>query len=240
MKNFRTACLLATALLAGCNTSDALVPRESVGTGGMQTSPVTQEETAYLARSAQPESASTAPLRQPLPPPQNTLEAQARALESGAAVSPAASPPLSGQTPLQQAAQQTLAPQTAALPAASGQTIRFLPIIGAPVQAVTPLSRQLGSSARASGLTIKGTNDTDARHVLKGYLSAFADGGSIKVVYVWDVLDGEGVRLHRIQGEESVAGKGADPWAAVPAATMESIGSKTISAYREWLASAQG
>ena len=48
---------------------------------------------------------------------------------------------------------QTAQMQTAKAGTAASGSIRFLPIIGAPVQAVTPLSRQLGAEARANGLT---------------------------------------------------------------------------------------
>lgn len=231
MRHFRAALLLAPLIMAGCNTSDALVPREEIG-AGTQTSPVTQADTARLAQSAQPETASS--YSQPMPPPQNTLEAQAQALQAGAATSPNASAPLGAAARAEDAGGSTLASLPPAAPEA--RTIRFLPIIGAPVQAVTPLSRQLGSTARSSGLTIRGTNDTTASHILKGYLSAYADGKNITVIYVWDILDPNGARLHRIQGQESVPGKAADPWAAVPAQTMETIGAKTIFTYREWLA----
>lgn len=225
---------LSMIALAGCNTSDALVPPEDL-TAAHNSAPVTQAETARIAAepisSYGPRSAGTA---SPLPAPQNTLEAQARALEGGASVSPAASQPMPGP--------MAGAPDQASLqpPAHGRATIRFMPIIGAPVQAVTPLSRQLGASARASGLTIKGSNDTGADHILKGYLSAYADGGQTVVVYVWDVLDASGGRLHRIQGQETAPASRGDPWSGVPAATMQAIGEKTVSAYRQWLASRAG
>lgn len=134
--------------------------------------------------------------------------------------------------------------QQASLPppgaAADGNTIRFLPIIGAPVEAVTPLSRQLGTEARANGLTIKGSGDTDTAYILKGYLSTFADGPQITVSYVWDVLDSTGGRLHRIQGTESVPLKRGDPWAAVPPAVMQKIASKTIAEFNSWRQSRSG
>ena len=134
------------------------------------------------------------------------------------------------------AGQASLAP-----PSAAGTgTVRFLPIIGAPVQSVTPLSRQLGAAARASGLTIKSSADASAEHMLKGYLSAYTDGGKTVVVYVWDVLDGSGNRLHRIQGQETAPASKGDPWATVPASTMQTIGDKTISAYRQWLTNRSG
>lgn len=220
--------MLALTLLGSCNTNDALIPPEDL-TAAQNSTPVTQADTARIA-AAQP----VPTYSQPLPPPQNTLEAQAQALSSGASASPAASQPVGGQlTPTGQA---SLAPSIAT----STGTVRFLPIIGAPVQAVTPLSRQLGAAARAGGLTIKSSTDASAEHMLKGYLSAYTDGGKTVVVYVWDVLDGNGNRLHRIQGQETAPASKGDPWATVPASTMQTIGDKTISAYRQWLTSRSG
>ncbi len=108
------------------------------------------------------------------------------------------------------------------------------------MQAVTPLSKRLGAEARSSGLTIRSASDNSASHILKGYFSAMNDAGRTTVIYVWDVLDGSGARLHRIQGQESVDGTAADPWAAVPAQTMEGIAQKTIRQYIDWRGSAPG
>jgi hypothetical protein len=125
-------------------------------------------------------------------------------------------------------------PRTAMLSPSGASTVRFLPIIGAPVQAVTPLSRQLGAEARSHGLSIKSSNDNSSAYILKGYLSAFSDSGKVTVVYVWDVLDNSGARLHRIQGQESVPSEATDPWAVVPASVMQQIASKTITEFSSW------
>ena len=146
--------------------------------------------------------------------------------------------------PQQQAADdQQPEQQQASLPPAAdagGNSIRFLPIIGAPVEAVTPLSRQLGADARSLGLTIKSSSDASAGYILKGYLSAFEDGPQISVTYVWDVLDNNGNRLHRIQGAESAPLKRGDPWTAVPSAVMQKIASKTMSEFNSWRNSSGG
>ncbi|WP_426227251.1 hypothetical protein [Pararhizobium sp. DWP3-4] len=119
-------------------------------------------------------------------------------------------------------------------PAATAGTIRFLPIIGAPVEVVTPLSKQLGAEARSHGLTIKAASDTSSQHILKGYFSALNDGGKTTVVYVWDVLDGTGNRLHRIQGQDTVNATAANLWSVVPPQTMQAIATKTINEYLSW------
>ncbi|WP_066174708.1 hypothetical protein [Hoeflea olei] len=112
--------------------------------------------------------------------------------------------------------------------------IRFMPVIGAPVNAVTPLSRQLAVEARNRGLAILSASDPGGEHVLKGYFSADNFDGKTTVFYVWDVLDAAGNRMHRIQGQESVAGGPGDPWATVPADVMERIAARSIAEYAAW------
>ncbi|MEB3042156.1 hypothetical protein [Rhizobium mulingense] len=255
--------LFVMALLTACNTTDALTPQVGIGesSGGAPSSPVTQREAESLAGTRQPVFAagsqpngyhpaynqSPGAYRPGSGAPPTTMQEQADALSRNS-TSPAASAPIEGQTPpaatgpgFQAQTSQALdaqPQQTAALtPGASsarGNTVRFLPIIGAPVQAVTPLSRQLGAEARAHGLSIKSSNDTSSDYILKGYLSAFSDDGKVTVVYVWDILDSGGARLHRIQGQENVSTAAADPWAGVPASVMQQIASKTIAEFTSW------
>ena len=101
-------------------------------------------------------------------------------------------------------------------------------------------AKRLGAEARSNGLTIRSASDSSTKYILKGYFSAMNDNGQTTVVYVWDVLDSSGARMHRIQGQETVSGNAADPWAAVPARTMEGIASKTIRQYLDWRGSAPG
>lgn len=228
--------LIPALALSGCNTTDALTPRADVG-GGTQvaSSPVTQSDTDQMAGVSAGQQSLAG--QEYATPPQNTLEAQAQALAAGGQpMQPP--PPVGGVTTQSQPAAQASSPaptQTAALAPAKG-TIRFLPIIGAPIQAVTPLSRQLGAEARAHGLAIKGSNDPAADHILKGYFSAFSEGGRVTIIYVWDILNQSGSRLHRIQGQEVVPSSATEAWAGVPASLMQQIATKTINEYTSWLA----
>ncbi len=249
MMGFRlvTAVLASVLTLAAtaCSTTDVLTPQVDVG-NGQQTTQTVQNNRLPPANAGNgnylraPESTGQYPAAPSTgySSPQNTLEAQAQALGAGSQQGQALrAPDQTLQPPAGQQQQMPAAgqPQVAALPpSGNGNTIRFLPIIGAPVQAVTPLSRQLGAEARAAGLTIKGASDASSDHMLKGYFSAFSDAGSVTVVYVWDVLDANGGRLHRIQGQESVSSRATDPWAAVPASVMQQIATKTMAEYTAW------
>jgi hypothetical protein len=117
--------------------------------------------------------------------------------------------------------------------------LRFAPIVGAPIAAATPLSQRLSALAKEKGITLGTAADTDNTHIMKGYFSALPDGNQTTIIYVWDVLDPAGTRLHRIQGQEKVPGGGADPWSTVPPKTMEGIADKAIQGYLAWVSGAK-
>ncbi|MDQ1196227.1 hypothetical protein [Agrobacterium sp. SORGH_AS 787] len=219
--------------LSACNTSDALTPQVNVGHNQTASTPVNQGDLDQMAAAADRSGSGVAP-QVPAYAPQNTLQAQAQAMTSGVQYGQ----PVSRQPQQPRATQPQQ--QTAALASSGAASIRFLPIIGAPVQAVTPLSRQLGAEARAKGLTILPSADTSATNILKGYLSAFEDGGKVTVVYVWDILDANGARLHRLQGQEAVASRGGDPWSAVTDGVMQKIAAKTLDDYQAWRQNGRG
>lgn len=231
------ACMLSL-LLAGCNT-DGLTPQAEVPGANQttQSTPVDQQtKVAEVQQDQKPMIDADPDQTTTVRSPQNTLEAQAQAIDEGQDNPSETKSKLPGNLGANLYKTESETTKVASLYSAktSEGSIRFLPIIGAPVQSVTPLSKELGASARGNGLTIKSSNDQTAEHVLKGYLSAFSDGGKVTVVYVWDVLDNSGARLHRIQGQESVKGDGADAWSAVPPEVMKEIGIATIAEYMKW------
>jgi hypothetical protein len=257
----RLAVVGLIAILSGCNSTDALTPQVDVG-GGFSSPPVTQSDLDQM-------SAETAPATVPVTTTTTTTVTQQTAFTNPTGAGGSTGADTAGTLQAQadaltrnnagndsgvrdearQTAERSLAAETsggteevaAVSPAPVAQeTVRFLPIIGAPVEAVTPLSRRLGAEARTNGLTIRSASDNSSKYILKGYFSAMNDGGKTTVVYVWDVLDGSGARLHRIQGQDSVAGTASDPWAAVPASTMEGIAQRTIREYLDWRGTSPG
>ncbi|WP_309083227.1 hypothetical protein [Chelativorans sp.] len=135
--------------------------------------------------------------------------------------------------------QTTVGAQGSAATAAATQDARlqFAPVIGAAAEATQPLSSRLSARAGQRGLTLAGGSD-GATHIIKGYFSTMTDEKGTTVVYVWDVLDPAGNRLHRIQGQEKAAA-GAEGWSAVTGATMETIADRTIEELAAWLQGSQ-
>jgi len=164
------------------------------------------------------------------PPPQQAATAT---LPQTAATAPAQPAPAA-----QPSANTTAAAAAPSAAIAAADTLRFLPIIGAPSDKLQPLSARLGESARAAGLSIVAMDDDKADLSLKGYFSAVDQEGVVSVIYVWDVIGANGVRLHRIQdrqASETGGFSGSDPWAGVSADMMAAIGQKSIGSLLAWL-----
>lgn len=222
----RLAFLGLALAVQGCTGTDALNgirPQAGVPGGATQT-------TALAA----PSGGGVAP------------QAQAPAAQGQTALAPATQPQSQSQVerapvsaPQQQQPQQTQsapqATQQAALP--SGSSVQFAPVIGATPQALAALSRGLTSRAAARGLNI---TQGSAPYLMKGYFSAMADGSATSVIYVWDVMDGSGNRVHRIQGQEKAAGSSGDGWSSVNDATMEAIAAKTVDELANWISRRRG
>ncbi|MET0600019.1 MAG: hypothetical protein ABWZ57_19370 [Mesorhizobium sp.] len=133
------------------------------------------------------------------------------------------------------------APDSAALAAAAAASrVEIAPIVGASVEAAAPLTERIAVRARERGLRLAGSGDGPSTHVLKGYFSAISEGRETIVIYVWDVLDPAGNRLHRIQGQEKAPARGAEGWASVTPAVMQRIGDQTVDQLLVWLAAKPG
>ncbi|GAA2842602.1 hypothetical protein EDC40_102477 [Aminobacter aminovorans] len=130
--------------------------------------------------------------------------------------------------------------QTAAV--VSKARVQFAPIVGATVEAATPLTQRLGTRARERGITLAGSTDTAPPGIImRGYFSAMTEGKDTTVVYVWDVYDPAGTRLHRINGQQTAASAGSgEGWPAVAPATMQAIADSTIDQLALWLAAKPG
>lgn len=174
---------------------------------------------------------------QPAPATQATAQPVAGSTTPTATAQPGASAnPITGApTP---AATGTAPTQTSAQVAAVLGKVRLqiAPIVGASVEAATPLTQRLAARAKENGIAIVGSSGQGATHVLKGYFSTISEGKDTTVIYVWDVYDPAGTRVHRINGQQKAPTvSGAEGWAAVPPATMQAIADQTLAQLTNWL-----
>ena len=161
----------------------------------------------------------------------------------------AITPPASSAQPLPatQGTSATTSPTTtapaASTPATPAQTaviaktrLQVAPIVGASVEAAAPLTAELQTRARQRGLTLVGSTDQTPTHVLKGYFSTMSEGKDTTVIYVWDIYDASGNRLHRINGQQKAPSVGSgEGWPTVAPTTMQTIADQTIDQFAAWL-----
>jgi len=129
-------------------------------------------------------------------------------------------------------------PQTAALDTSNALT--FLPVEGAPQTAVTSLSKSIRTSAQQYGLTVLPATQTGAKYQVKGYFSALNDGSSTLLVYVWDVLDQSGKRVHRINGQERSGSSSSNPWLAIEDEELSRVADRTTARLKSWVDQKKG
>lgn len=132
--------------------------------------------------------------------------------------------PVSQPAAASQPQQQT---QTAALGQSTSE-VQFLPLVGAPNEQANLLAQALADEANRSGMTIRPASDGQASVRLKGYFSTFDEGNETVLVYVWDVLDRNDERIHRIQGQERYTKSSGGPWGGVDLAVLDRVARTTL------------
>jgi hypothetical protein len=112
----------------------------------------------------------------------------------------------------------------------------FAPIEGVPVPILQAMSNALNQEAMAKRVNVVPASDPAAVYTVRGYLSAVAEGQNAKLVYVWDVVDRQGTRLHRVTGQE-IGGpfRNGDPWTGVGMANVTEAARKTMDSLANWV-----
>lgn len=137
---------------------------------------------------------------------------------------------------------QASAPQSTRPPAppvpASEATFAFEPFVGVPGNTADSLSRRIGAEAKREGLTIVRRIGAPASYRVKGHLSAVGDNSSSTIIYVFDVYDTNGRRVHRFSGQEVSSATSGDPWGGVDNSALDLLAKRTVMALKSWLTSA--
>jgi len=128
------------------------------------------------------------------------------------------------------------APSVAAPVRGDAAKFAFAPIEGVPVPVLQAMSGALNQEALAKRVNVVPATDPGAVYTVRGYLSAVAEGPNAKLVYVWDVMDRQGARLHRVTGQEiGGAFRNNDPWTGIGMTNITETARKTMEALAAWV-----
>ena len=117
----------------------------------------------------------------------------------------------------------------------SAAVFAFAPVTGVPTPILQALSAALNREAAAQRLRVVPNSDPSRVYEVRGFISAVADGQSTRLVYVWDVVDRNGARLHRITGQQAGGRPTGDPWTGIGNQTVNLAARQTISDLLKWV-----
>ena len=133
-------------------------------------------------------------------------------------------------------ATSTAAGATATPPAKSALIpISIAPVTGTPGGMRYALEDDLKKYAATRNFTVVPSDDPGVIYRLKGRVSAVGDSSGGLLVYVWDVMDASGRRVHRIAGQQVAAAAVADPWAGVSVTNIDDAARETIDGLADWV-----
>ncbi len=109
------------------------------------------------------------------------------------------------------------------------------PITNAPGEMIYGYEDNLKAIAPTRQLAIVDANDPAADYTLKIYLSALGDYSGTLMLYVVDIFDRAGVRVHRISGQINAGGSLNDPWSNIKdTGAVTQAAQETVDALGNW------
>lgn len=139
-----------------------------------------------------------------------------------------------GGSPSVNAPPEATRPNPPPIPAAQA-TFRFDQILGVPTNRQDVLATEIARYAKGRSLTLVRRGDPSASYRLLGFLSAVGGDAGVNVTYVWDIVDANNNRLHRITGIEVAGTATADPWSGVSDQVLAAIAARTVEQVYAWL-----
>lgn len=114
-------------------------------------------------------------------------------------------------------------------------TVAFEPFTGMPGNIADSLATEIATQAKANNIKLVQRVGAPATYRVKGFLSAISSDNAANVVYVFDVFDASGKRLHRISGERQAGVSSGDPWSGVATAQLTLVATDVIFQLDVWL-----
>jgi len=107
----------------------------------------------------------------------------------------------------------------------AGATLAVVSVDGAPADLTEHFNQRLAEAAAARQIAVAAP--AKARYLVRGYLTASPIEGGTEVDLVWDVFTPDKKRAQRLSDAIAVRGTGADAWAMIGDAGLDSVAAKS-------------
>lgn len=116
-----------------------------------------------------------------------------------------------------------------------GTVVSFLPFIGAPVNTADNIYKFIRENAERVGVRLALRLDEPATYRVKTHINAVGGETAMTYVFIVEIYDVSGERVHRFVGQETGAGSSGDPWNGASSGTNQQIGWRILSGVQSWL-----
>ncbi len=130
---------------------------------------------------------------------------------------------------------KTLKTLSTPTPTSAEVTFSLDPITNAPGDMIYAFEDELKAAAPTRQLKIVAAGDATVNYRLKAYLSAVGDYSGTLMIYVVDIFDQSGARIHRISGQINASGSLSDPWSNIKnTGVVVQAAQETVDALGNW------
>jgi predicted small secreted protein len=116
-----------------------------------------------------------------------------------------------------------------------GTIVSFLPFIGVPVNTADNIYKFIREHAAGENVQLALRLDEPATYRVKTYINAVGGSTTMTFVFIVEIYDVAGARVHRFVGQETGPGASGDPWMGIDGDTMKRIGSRILNGVQSWL-----
>ena len=130
--------------------------------------------------------------------------------------------------------------QTAFSPEIPASEITFSldPFKSFPGNFADSLAESLVVKAKTRQIRISRSLRKVSTHTIIGQISAVGGDNGTVILYAFDIVDSNGERVYRINGQETAGGSSGDPWLGAHSGTINNISEKVVSELKAWLSRA--
>ncbi|MCF3931865.1 hypothetical protein L1787_00375 [Acuticoccus sp. M5D2P5] len=114
-------------------------------------------------------------------------------------------------------------------------TFAFEPFPGIPGNVGDDLLRRIWLHAEREGIQVVKRPGGPARFHVQGTLTAVSNDTNSLVIYVFDIKDVTGRRLHRISGRQRSNDSQGDPWSSIESGDLDLIAVRLTALINAWL-----
>lgn len=116
-----------------------------------------------------------------------------------------------------------------------GTVVQFLPFSGVPVNTADAIYKVIRARAANENINLALRLDEPATYRVRTLINAVGSADVSIFIFIVELYDVSGKRVHRFVGQEYGAAPGSEPWSGIDAETERHIGDRILYGIKDWV-----